>query len=93
VEKKAYYEVLPRASYLEGFFGTTKAKENRHEIWRTECKEFLHRAGSLITAARKITRYKYVQWAYTRSDEAGTELNQQAIIHFYRKRMRVRKSY
>jgi hypothetical protein len=31
-KKLASYEMLPRASDLDGFFGTTKAKESGYEI-------------------------------------------------------------
>jgi len=36
-KKPASYEVLHRASYLVGFFGTTWAMENGYEIWNMEC--------------------------------------------------------
>jgi hypothetical protein len=33
--------MLQRASDLDGFFGTTYAKENGHEVWHLEYKESL----------------------------------------------------
>jgi hypothetical protein len=53
---------------LGGFFGTTQATENRHEIWNMECRS-LYRAGSLETVASGLAKYsldlvavKHIRW-------------------------------
>jgi hypothetical protein len=35
--KTASYEMLHKASDLDGFFGTTQATENECDIWNMEC--------------------------------------------------------
>jgi hypothetical protein len=41
IKKPACYEMMHRTMDLVGLFGITKARENGHEIWNTECQEFL----------------------------------------------------
>jgi hypothetical protein len=64
--------MLHRASDMDRFFGTVRAMENGHEIWKLQRQES---PGYLKTVSRELAKYKLdlVGVQEVRWDKGGTE--------------------
>jgi len=66
---------------FDGFFGTTYAKENGHEIW-TWNDRCLHRLGSQKAVSSKMAKYNLDLVAVKMSGGLRVVVSQEMIIHF-----------